>query len=389
MNSALVLLLVALCATQCISYELDDAPVGESKERSFDKVPASQTLAKNPKLWQAAKKGDVSALKKHLAKVKVSGGTNSAKAGVKALVKAVKTMKRESKKQVAKRVAKATKAIKKAIKKRTPNSPTAVKNSVACSLMREENAALQTSKELLTYENARVTVDRNQNKRSATYLGAQNSKLREQIADLKIATAKEGKLFSGNMKIIADNTRLAAENSVLSTQTSNLQKSVSAKVNIIAKHEVTIANARAKIVDKDVTLKKKEQAITALQQQLSAEKAKSAKLAANLLSTQKALAAQKTANQQLQKKNGGLRKDLAAAAKRYAKQGAELSHQMVLHKSLTARNQKLQAQAAASMAKVGHGDTCIATSTLLNSQGLAQPVNVLVRQYARSRAAGR
>ena len=49
-----------------------------------------------------------------------------------------------------------------------------------------------------------------------------------------------------------------------------------------------------------------------------------------------------------------------AAAKRYAKQGAELSHQKVLHKSLTARNKKLQASSASLMTKVRHGASRIA-----------------------------
>ena len=108
----------------------DGRRVGETKETPYDKVPASHTLATNPKLWKAAQKGDVATLKKHLAKVKRSGTlpVTSHMKKLKALVKAAKVMqkaknvKADVQRKVAKKVAKAKKKIKKAIKKATPKS---------------------------------------------------------------------------------------------------------------------------------------------------------------------------------------------------------------------------------------------------------------------------
>lgn len=365
---AVMALLLATVLSSDEQGELGNGRVGEAKERPYDdKVPGSQTLAKNPKLWKAAQKGEVEKLMRHLAKVKHSGTLpmTSHMKKLKGLVKAAKMMQKVKKlrahvkRKVARKVDRAKKKIRKALKKVTPKSPSAVKKSVECSLLREENAALQTTKELLTYKNAQVTVDRNQFKRSSKYLTLQNSKLRKKISNLKIATAKQGKLFSGNMKIIADNTRLAAENNVLAKQKSNLQKSVSTKMGIIAKQESSIATLKETLLDKDMAIKKNHRDIASAQKQLSAAKANTAKLEASLKSTQAALAAQKVANAQLQRQNAGLQNNIKAAAKSYAKQGAALSHQTVLYKSLTDRNQKLQSQVGALMTTVRRGKTRI------------------------------
>ena len=346
--------LVLVVAISAFSEDLTHPELGDgstmTKERPYDKAKG---FASNKGLWRAAANGNVADLKAHLAKVTRSGTNKKKVAKAKAMIKAatqVKAAKAKKKKMVKKLIKGALK--KAALKAKTAVPARAVKSKVECSLLREENAALQTTKELLTYKNAQVSVDRNQLKRSASYLGKQNAKLRKDIADLKLATAKEGKLFSGNMKLISDNTRLAAENNVLSKQKANLQKTVSLKIGIIAKRENTIGTQKAIIGDKTVKIKTQQAEIKIIQQQLTASKARATKLAAELRSTKEALKSQVANNKLLQKANEGLKGDLAKEKLRYQKQTAHLQHQKVLHVSLTKRNAKLQAHAASLTAKV-------------------------------------